>query len=530
MAYNDATLWALHDIGYRQLYGVDLNKYIYDCKYYTQIKYKYGNIENTHFPDSFFDIGICLSVIEHKVNLKNFFIEAKRVLKNESYLFITTDFSMGKLYPKNGDSIFSYKEILNIISIAKSVGFVPMFKTSELPKLVNSENPIYFKGLWYSFVFLGFKLNKRYRYINKPIKKISILSYSLGKNGGISKYAKLLGDRLEKENGVMVKLYNNVDDVNTDTTKIVLIEYHPALRNVKDLISDIKYLKRMKKRIYVEVHEHLGVLSEKQRESLEKNATMLYRANEFAEHDTIKNYFLVTQMSYTNIKINNNVPKEILVGTFGYVSKEKRIKEIIQLLTRLKVKGLFILGFNSEIKNSDTSTKMEVKRIMHIAGRNNNIEVINKGQLHPKDKQIIIELGTFSDKENIAELKKCTHFVFAQRQSFAPSGSMVYVKRFNDRPIISLDTYQSKFSGVIRVKILNSVLPPLYDATFDFIWHIRTEKRILFKKYLINVYHILKARPITREFLDKSKEFLPIKEDDGYEYLISVLNLTGRGK
>ena len=328
----------------------------------------------------------------------------------------------------------------------------------------------------------------------------------------------------------MVKLYNNVDDVNTDTTKIVLIEYHPALRNVKDLISDIKYLKRMKKRIYVEVHEHLGVLSEKQRESLEKNATMLYRANEFAEHDTIKNYFLVTQMSYTNIKINNNVPKEILVGTFGYVSKEKRIKEIIQLLTRLKVKGLFILGFNSEIKNSDTSTKMEVKRIMHIAGRNNNIEVINKGQLHPKDKQIIIELGTFSDKENIAELKKCTHFVFAQRQSFAPSGSMVYVKRFNDRPIISLDTYQSKFSGVIRVKILNSVLPPLYDATFDFIWHIRTEKRILFKKYLINVYHILKARPITREFLDKSKEFLPIKEDDGYEYLISVLNLTGRGK
>ena len=235
-------------------------------------------------------------------------------------------------------------------------------------------------------------------------------------------------------------------------------------------------------------------------------------------------------MSYTNVQINNKVPKEILVGTFGYVIKEKRIEEIIQLLTRLKVRGLFILGFNSEVKNSDMSTKREMKRIMHIANKNSNVKVINKGQPHPRDKQIIIEVGNFSDKENIAELKKCTHFVFAQKQSFAPSGSMVYVKRFSGRPIISLDTYQSKFSGVIRVKILNSVLPPLYDATFDFIWHILTEKRIFFKKYLIDVYHILKAKPITREFLDKSKEFLPIKEDDGYEYLISVLNIIGREK
>jgi len=529
-AYNDATLWALHDIGYKELYGVDLNHDIYGCKYYTQIKYKYANIEDTHFPTSFFNVGICLSVIEHKVDIRKFFTEAKRVLKDGSYLFITTDFSLKKLYPQNGDKIFSYNEIYEIVKIAKRVGFTPLFNKASFQKITKSENPVYFNGLQYTFVFLGFKLNKNnLKFPENPINKISIISYSLGSNGGISKYAKLLTSRLDGEKGVTANLYNNVKTAAKSYAKDVLIEYHPSLRTGADLVKDIKYLKRNKKNVYVEIHEHIGILSSEQRRVLGRDAIMLYRANEFAEHDKITNYLLVPQMSYTNIPINDKAPKDILVGTFGYAIKEKRINELVALLTRLNVKGLFILGLNLEIKDADNTMKREIERIKRIADRNDDVAVINKEEAYPKDKKIVIELGDFSDNENAQELEKCSHFIFAQRQAFAPSGSMVYVKRFIGRPIISLNNYQSKFSGVVRVEVLNSRLHPLYDKTFDLIWRAITEKRMpSLREYVISVYHILKAKPMSKEFLDISRKFLPIEEDDGYEYLISILNYRGR--
>lgn len=93
----------LYKMGFTNLYGVDLSISIRDR--ISQIirmwkkrtlrlpfhLYK-KNITQTGFPDEFFDVGICISVIEHGVDFRKFLDEAYRILKEGALLFITTDY------------------------------------------------------------------------------------------------------------------------------------------------------------------------------------------------------------------------------------------------------------------------------------------------------------------------------------------------------------------------------------------------------------------------------------------------------
>ncbi len=107
--------------------------------YYLQAQ----NITETNFENNFFDVMICLSVIEHHVNLTEFVSEASRILKTGGLLYVSTDYHDAKLKtfdaPLNYESqagewnIFSKAEIVRLILLAKKYRL--HLRKEEIPKM-----------------------------------------------------------------------------------------------------------------------------------------------------------------------------------------------------------------------------------------------------------------------------------------------------------------------------------------------------------------------------------------------------------
>lgn len=123
------------------------------------------NLEKTNFQDKMFDYITSLSVIEHGVNIQNYFKEMNRIMKKGGILLTSTDYWPDKILniiktkhnPRNDpDNVFSKEEI------EKDV-----LKAAELNGLILTE-PIDFSfenkvvhynvtGLDYTFIFFALK-------------------------------------------------------------------------------------------------------------------------------------------------------------------------------------------------------------------------------------------------------------------------------------------------------------------------------------------------------------------------------------
>lgn len=128
---------------FTRVYGIDLSINFTDR--WQQIMYWKNNgfklpyrlsaqsVTKTNFPNNFFDTLICLSVIEHDVDLEKFFLESERILKKRGILYISTDYWETKIEtsdaPVNYGTeagkewiIFSREEIKRLIKLADNCG------------------------------------------------------------------------------------------------------------------------------------------------------------------------------------------------------------------------------------------------------------------------------------------------------------------------------------------------------------------------------------------------------------------------
>lgn len=142
-------LWALkflYALGYKNLYGMDLfltmrrrvkiwRKYSLKAPFHL---YK-GDLTKTKFPDEAFDLAICISVIEHGVNLEKFLSESYRILKPEGMLFITTDYWEEGIYVNDTNrplglpwKIYCKKDIENFVKLSYDFGF-SLYKNVSIP-------------------------------------------------------------------------------------------------------------------------------------------------------------------------------------------------------------------------------------------------------------------------------------------------------------------------------------------------------------------------------------------------------------
>jgi SAM-dependent methyltransferase len=150
------TLKLLTSMGFTHLSGIDLQLPASTSPLPYQL-YQ-GNLINTPFKTQSFDGAISISVLEHGVELRDFFQEANRILKPNGLLFITTDYWEEKVEVDASIQpfglpwqIFSKAQIQDLIQIAQACGFTLKQETT-IPACVDKTVTWYGKD--YTFIAL----------------------------------------------------------------------------------------------------------------------------------------------------------------------------------------------------------------------------------------------------------------------------------------------------------------------------------------------------------------------------------------
>jgi len=466
-AFNDTSLASLSKLGHNHLYGIDSNKRIYDMPDYTQVKYSYSPMDNTHFPKSFFEVVYNLNssgYFSNMESLKGFLQESQRILSDKGTLLLFIS-----------SSNFSKADVEEIIRHSAKLGFVP----AQKEKLPDGE---------YS-VLLEFTLSKKE--IKNKIKQVNLVVASLGKGEGMDVCYQLLHKRFE-EIGIKAPLYKSYDEV--DKKFLTIIGYVPAYNptyprggkfmidahqtqassrfwiEVKNIIRDviknpIEFFRIMKIIIF-----HFGyAFQTTQRLKTNDNKELgehflILRTNELAQASGFKDYTIMPLAAF-GTPIKSKKPKEIHIGSFGFATKGKHFDQICELAKRLGIKATIWMGA-SRMNNVTESTTNYLAQ--DIYDRYNS-------------KMISVRAGEYTEEQLIKGMKECTHFISAQGDAMVTSASLRHMILMG-RPVISVDNYISKEAQIHRVNSLDD---------------------------------------ITLEYLRKTTELTNL--DDGFRYLLKIL-------
>lgn len=122
------TLDLLATLGFQNLHGIDLT--IPQLSSDRPYQLHQGDLTRTPFPNQTFDCAVSISVVEHGVDLTQFFSETYRVLKPNGLLFVTTDYWQDKILIDSSIkpfglswNIFSSADIQTLITLAQQQGF-----------------------------------------------------------------------------------------------------------------------------------------------------------------------------------------------------------------------------------------------------------------------------------------------------------------------------------------------------------------------------------------------------------------------
>jgi predicted O-linked N-acetylglucosamine transferase (SPINDLY family)/SAM-dependent methyltransferase len=177
------TLVFLIALGFTNLYGIDFNIDFTGENFPARL-YK-GDLTDTSFENDSFDLAISISVVEHGVDLKDFFKEVARIVKNDGLLFLTTDYweekqDVGANNPLGLPwKVFSQEEIQELINTAQNYGF---FIDEDLNIPSCSERTVIWQGIEYTFIALIFRKKEAvYQQITEKVDRdVSVGEDSVG--------------------------------------------------------------------------------------------------------------------------------------------------------------------------------------------------------------------------------------------------------------------------------------------------------------------------------------------------------------
>lgn len=148
--------------GYRHLYAVNLSF----KRHYKRgpINYRPGDLLQTEFSDGAFGAVSCLSVIEHGVNLEDYFKEMARVLRPGGILVTSTDYWPDTIDTRGATAygapvkIFNEQQIISMSELSRHYGFEPAGPSD----LTAQEKVVTWKrlALAFTFIFLCFRKGK----------------------------------------------------------------------------------------------------------------------------------------------------------------------------------------------------------------------------------------------------------------------------------------------------------------------------------------------------------------------------------
>jgi SAM-dependent methyltransferase len=147
--------------GYRDLCGCNL---VFDKPSRAgAIRYEYGDITATKYPDHAFDAVTCLSVIEHGVDIKAYFREMARIIKPGGVLITSTDYYETPIDTSQRSAygvpirIFHKADMLEAFAYAKECGF----ELSAPIDLAAKEKVVHWERHGLSYTFIVFSMIRR---------------------------------------------------------------------------------------------------------------------------------------------------------------------------------------------------------------------------------------------------------------------------------------------------------------------------------------------------------------------------------
>jgi SAM-dependent methyltransferase len=177
----------LRRLGFKNLYGCDLYLkkrysalmklvyFFYKREYKPMIEMYEGktfdisvqDLEKTKFQSNTFDYITSLSVIEHGINIKNYFKEMNRIMKKGGMLLTSADYWPDKIRnvintkdnrKDSADTVFSRHEIEeDVINISKHNGFV----LTEPIDFTHEDKVIHWDATGLDYTFIFFALRKK---------------------------------------------------------------------------------------------------------------------------------------------------------------------------------------------------------------------------------------------------------------------------------------------------------------------------------------------------------------------------------
>lgn len=151
---------ALKRLGFRNLFGIDLNPAVLQMPYADVIGYTVGDLLSTPWPDSHFAAISAISVIEHGVPDDALCREVSRLLRPGGVFIFTTDYWPEKIVTTERMfdldwRIFDATEIEALIAIAESHNLHPIADPGDTIRDVSSP-AIHYAGKDYTFLYGAF--------------------------------------------------------------------------------------------------------------------------------------------------------------------------------------------------------------------------------------------------------------------------------------------------------------------------------------------------------------------------------------
>ena len=149
-------LCILHNVGYGNLTGIDLNPRIKEMPYADAVRYEVSDFMHTRFASESFQAISAISVIEHGFNSKLLLSEMSRLLRPGGYFVASFDYwpdkidTTGVAFFGMDWLIFSEQEVRAFIEEAKSFGFTTPGKI----ELASADKPIKCANKEYTFAWL----------------------------------------------------------------------------------------------------------------------------------------------------------------------------------------------------------------------------------------------------------------------------------------------------------------------------------------------------------------------------------------
>jgi hypothetical protein len=416
--------------GYSHIYAISEDPQIYASPHYTKIKYLFARRNNTHYPDSFFDVTIITNAeyLSHP--------EAKRITINKGTIITGSDKGWN-----------AEKVIKPELKRPKEINVVlATFGTFE-GTVHTTDNMI--EGL----KRYGITCHKYKTVTESPKDRITIVEWEGA-----------LGADFPTDRELIIELHAFFNKTISFSFKRLLtdpIYGFWLLKNFggievspKRLILDPGYSIWLAKFLLGKVNFSAPYMLnwDKVLEAIKvRGNVVMMRSNELGEYCNFSDYYLMPHSAQPKQDTPIDVKAPLCLGTYGFAAPYKGFENVCDVAKKLNIPLLMFLSVNHLHKAAIKDTLSYAEHLK---------------KAYNGKKKIHIEIGNFPQDELRKKLAPCTHLLSLQNEVPNISSSMRLMVAMN-KPVISTDIWQAKEAQVIRVKKLSDITIPFLEGTRD---------------------------------------------------------------